>query len=208
LDTRQIARGASHLLVTSVVCMALVPWAVSESYSVVEHTLSEAAGQGVEGGWLARTGVILSAFAAFLLAATPALRWGPWSRLAHRLFAVFTVFIAIFEDVPFVGGDFDQVEGWIHSVVTVAAGTAFVVGVWLVTVEGRHLGRSPSPFDRVALLAPLVLPVVMLRVDGIDGLAQRLMLAAGIWWYWREARSVATGRSRNRTRDPRGPVTV
>ena len=202
LDTRQIARGASLLLVASVVCLALVPWVVSESYSVIEHTLSEAAGQGVRGGWLARTGMILAAFAAFLLSATPALRWGPWSRLAHRLFGVFTVFIAIFEHSSFMEGESDEFEGWIHTVVAIAAGVSFAIGVLLVALEGRRLGRIPSAFDQAAFLAPMVLPLVMLLVDGIDGLAQRLMLAAGIWWYWLEARSVAgpAGVPRNRRR--------
>lgn len=205
LDTRQIARGASRLLVASVVCLALVPWVVSGSYSVVEHTLSEAAGQGVRGGWLARTGMILSAFAVFMLAATPALRWGPWSRLAHRLFGALTVFIAIFEDTPFFGGESDRLEEWIHTVVTVAAGATFVIGVLAVMLEGRRLGRVPSAFDQAAVLAPLVLPLVMLQLDGIDGLAQRLMLAAGIWWYWLEARSVIMpgGEPRSGRRDPR-----
>jgi len=96
-------------------------------------------------------------------------------------------------------------EEWIHSVVTVAAGATFVIGVLAVMLEGRRLGRVPSAFDQAAFLAPLVLPLVMLQVDGIDGLAQRLMLAAGIWWYWLEARSVVMpgGRPRNRRRDPR-----
>lgn len=210
LDTRQIARAASHLLVASVVCLALVPWVVSASYSVIEHTLSEAAGQGVRGGWLARTGMILAAFAVFLLSATPALRWGPWSRLAHRLFGVFTVFIAIFEHSSFMEGDSDQFEGWIHTVVAVAAGVSFAAGVLLVALEGRRLGRVPSAFDQAAFLAPLVLPLVMVQLDSIDGLAQRLMLAAGMWWYWLEARSVAVParRLRNRRRDPRSPARV
>lgn len=214
LDTRHIARGASHLLLASAVCLALVPWVVPDSYSVVEHTLSEAAGQGVQGGWLARTGMILSAFAAFMLAATPALRWGPWGRLAHRLFGAFTVFIAIFEDTPFAGGQSDRFEESIHTVVTVAAGATFVIGVLVVTLEGRRFGRVPSAVDQAAFLAPLVLPLVMLQVDGIDGLAQRLMLGVGIWWYWLEARSVMTaGRPRSRRRDPRawrspGPVSL
>lgn len=199
-ETHQIARAAAHLLVTSGLCLALVSWAVPDTYSVIEHTLSEAAGQGVRGGWLARTGMILAAFAAVLLSVTPSLRWGPWSRLAHRLFGVFAVFIAIFEDGSFIEGETDPVEAWLHTVVTVAAGVAFVLGVLLVMVEGRRLGRIPAAFDQVAILAPLVLPVVMLRVDGIDGLAQRLMLAAGLWWYWLEARSVLAGQAEWRPR--------
>jgi hypothetical protein len=130
--------------------------------------------------------------------------WGPWSRLAHRLFGALTVFIAIFEDTPFAEGESDRFEEWVHTVVTVAAGATFVIGVLLVMLEGRRLGRVPSAFDQAAFLAPLVLPLVMLQLDGIDGLAQRLMLAAGIWWYWLEARSVMLpgGEPRSGRRDP------
>jgi hypothetical protein len=56
---RAATLGVLGLLVAALVALAAAPWALPASYSSAKHGLSEAAAQGVDGAWVARTGFIL-----------------------------------------------------------------------------------------------------------------------------------------------------
>jgi len=63
---------------------------LDESYSWVEHTTSQAGGQGVEGAWMARLGFVLFGLAVICLAHCKA---GTWRRPATALHVAFGAYL-------------------------------------------------------------------------------------------------------------------
>lgn len=61
MDQRGIAGFTAVLVLlgVSAVALAVAPVVLDESYSWVEHTTSQAGGQGVDGAWMARLGFLL-----------------------------------------------------------------------------------------------------------------------------------------------------
>lgn len=83
-DHRGIVGSAADLVLlgVSAVALAIAPVGLDESYSWVEHTTSQAGGQGVDGAWMARLGFILFGLAVIWLAHRKA---GEWSQPATAL---------------------------------------------------------------------------------------------------------------------------
>ena len=78
--SRPAAVAVIAVLVASAACVAIAPTLMPDSYSVLEHSVSESGAQGVPGAWLARTGFLLLGLAVLLEAQVVGTRWGPWGR--------------------------------------------------------------------------------------------------------------------------------
>lgn len=183
---RLAALGITALLVAALGAFAFAPTLVPESYSWVEHGISESAAQGIDGAWLARGGLILYGLAVVWLVGIRHSTWGP---LATALFAVFgaSMFgVAAFaarpweEDAVFV-----KTEDMLHSVFAGSAGFAFVVGILTLIVVRRHRSVRAAIPDWGAFLVAAIVPLT--ASTSIWGALQRLMFFTSAVWYAREA---------------------
>lgn len=179
------------LLAASAICFAVAPALMPDSYSVIEHSVSESAAQGVEGAWLARLGFLLFGFGVLTLATLTGRRWGRSGRVVHRVYGVSMIGAAAFAHMPWEDVPYDRFEDLLHSVAATGMGFAFTLGVLFVTLR-----RGSVPvriFDVLAIAAAVVIPVVMFNVVGIAGVVQRVMFVIGYLWYGMEA--VGLGRT-------------
>ena len=180
-------RLALILLAASAVGVAVAPLAMPDSYSALEHSVSESAAQGVEGAWLARTAFLLLGFGVLVLAQAVGDRWGLWGRISHRIYGVAMIAVAAYSHMPWEAVPYDVFEDTLHSVAAGAVGFGFTAGVIAV---GIRRGRSPGPIrilDSIAVLAAVILPMVLFNADGLGGLAQRVLFGIGYVWYATEA---------------------
>lgn len=175
------------LLLASLLALALAPLALDESYSWLEHTTSEAAGQGVRGAWMARAGFLLFGLAVLWLAHRKAEHWRQPSTGMHVVFGACLVGVAAFSLRSWDGAvPYDRTEDLLHSVAATAMGFAFALGV--VSVNWAW-GRRPRlrVLDVAAIAASVVLPLAMAAMTGYAGALQRAMFAIAYVWYAREA---------------------
>ena len=196
LKPTRTARAAAVIVLLggSAVCVALAPLLMPDSYSIVEHSISESAGQGIQGAWLARTGFLLLGFAVLIVAGLAGARWGLWGRIAHRLYGVSMVGVAAFAHMPWEDLPYDEFEDFLHSVGANLVGFSFTVGVLLVSLRRGPGHRWAQIYDGIAIGAAFVIPMIMFNVDGIAGVVQRTMFGIGYLWYGMEAvRSGAGG---------------
>lgn len=193
---RRMTAASLGLLAASVLCVILAPTLMPESYSIVEHSISESAAQRVEGVWLARAGLLLFGLAVLGLASSVGSRWGLWGRVAHRAYGVSIISSAVFAHMPWEDVPYDEFEDLLHSIASFAVGMSFVGGVVLVGLRRR---RSPSwvrALDGIAVIASVVIPVIMFSVAGYAGLVQRMMFVVAYVWYGVEASGSAWPKAR------------
>ena len=198
------------LLVGSLVSVVVAPLVMPASYSIVEHSISESAAQGVEGAWLARLGLLMFGLAVLLLASIVGNRWGVWGRIAHRVWGVSMIGAAVFSHMPWLDTPYDAFEDTLHSIASFAVGMSFIVGVLLVTFR-RGPGSGPvRVFDWIAIGIALVVPLIMFNLTDVAGVVQRVMFAVAYAWYGLEALSLVRDRSSaaGRFLEPVSPMDV
>jgi hypothetical protein len=187
IGRRFAASAVIAMLAAAVLCIAIAPTLMPDSYSVVEHSVSESAAQGVEGAWLARTGLLLFGFSVLALAGHTGRRWGPAGRMLHRVVGVCLVAVATFAHMPWENLPYDEFEDLLHSIGSFGVGFAFTAGVVAVSL-GRPRGAWRARlFDWVAIVAAFVIPMTMFNVTGIAGVVQRVMFGLAFVWYGAEA---------------------
>ena len=186
VDVRRMTSiGVIAMLAASAICVAIAPTLMPDSYSVIEHSISESAAQGVEGAWLARLGFLLLGFAVLTLAAIAGRRWGTWGRLVHRFYGISMIGAAAFAHMPWEDVPYDQFEDFLHTVAAYGVGFAFTGGVLIVALR-----RGSGPvriFDLFSIVAAFVIPMVMFNVTGVAGIVQRALFLIGYLWYRMEA---------------------
>lgn len=187
--SRRSKGGVIALLVVAMTALALAPLLMPDSYSVVMHSVSESAAQGVDGAWLARLGFVLFGFAVLSLALGHGSRWDGSGRLAHAGFGVSMIAAATFSHGPWDGSTFDRFEDLLHSTASFGVGLFFTVGLVLVAVRRTHPPGWLRVVDGVALVAALVIPLVMANVSA-SGLVQRVMFIVAFLWYGQETMRV------------------
>ena len=190
------ARNAGVVVAVLIVSGMFLFWApvgLDATYSVVDHTVSESAGQGVDGAWAARSGFLLFGLAVALLA-----HWSRRPLVARGAFAVFAAAMAGVATFPArsweAAAEHSDVEDLLHSVFATTMGFAFALGVAAVAVDRGPGWRADRIFDAVALVASVAIPLRMVASDNSIGLYQRLMFLIAYLWFAREALS-----TRNRT---------
>ncbi|HVR79143.1 MAG TPA: DUF998 domain-containing protein [Acidimicrobiia bacterium] len=180
--SRRSKAGVITLLLAAMTALAMAPLLMPDSYSVVRHSVSESAAQGVDGAWLARLGFLLFGFAALFLAVGHGSRWDGMGRLAHAGFGVSIIAAAAFSHGPWDGSAFDEFEDLLHFTASFGVGLFFTVGLVLVAVRRTHPPGWLRVVDGVALVAALVIPLVMANVSA-SGLVQRVMFIVVFLWY-------------------------
>lgn len=185
--SRASSLAALFLLAGSAVCVALAPLLMPDSYSIIEHSVSESAGQGVEGAWLARFGFLFLGFAVLLIASR-AEHWGAWGRLAHRVYGVAMIATATFAHMPWEDIPYDAFEDTLHSAAASLVGFSFTVGVLVVALRRPAGQRSAIVLDTIAIIAAMtVSALVVFELIDAAGLVQRVMFGIGYLWYGIEA---------------------
>lgn len=194
MSRRRGAGGSLVALAASLLCVALAPTLMTESYSIIEQSISESAAQGVQGAWLARAGLLLFGLGVLALAGAAGDRWGVWGRMAHRGFGVAIISSAVFAHMPWENLPYDQFEDLLHSIASFVVGLGFVMGVVFVGIARWRPAWWLRAFDGLAIVASVVIPIVMFTADGYAGLVQRLMFLIAYVWYgmeaWRTVRPV------------------
>lgn len=186
-------RWSQGLLLLSVSMLALAPLVIPDTYSPIEHTISESGGQGVPGAWMARSGVVLAACAVMIMASQA----GPiWSRTAKRwiwVYSVALVMLAVFPESPWHGGSHQATVATMHSVAGVVAAISFIMAVVAVSQSSRR--RLPARiYDGLLVSAVILIPQLMLLWP-VDGILQRGMVALGYGWLFLESNwIIASGR--------------
>ncbi|HUG31858.1 MAG TPA: DUF998 domain-containing protein [Acidimicrobiia bacterium] len=167
-------------LLISIISLGVAPMILPEGYSVLEHTTSEAAAQGTEGAWLARTGFLFLGIAVFCLAVAKR-SWPTSARVLHSSFGLFMIAAGVYSHRPYLEGvSYDQMEDLLHSVAATAMGFGFAAGV--LVVGWRRIPRWRIT-DALALIAALAIPMTMSFTSGFDGLLQRGMFLVAYLWY-------------------------
>lgn len=175
-------------LILSFVMLALAPIAVADSYSVVENTLSESGGQGVDGAWVLRTGVLLAAVSVFIMSTIA--RWGRVARGALRVYALALVSLAVFPESPWYGAAYDGTVAYLHTVSGVVGAISFIIGVAAVSLSSAQRQRAAKVLDWLVVISVALIPQLMLLTIA-EGLLQRLMVALGFVWLFTEASRIS-----------------
>ncbi len=181
------ATGALLALLLSALAFAAAPGALDSTYSTMTNSLSEAGGQGVMGGWVARTGFVLFGFGVLLTIERSHHRWGRPATGLHLVFGVCLLLVAAYSArswLPAAG--YDRAEDMLHSVAATAMGIAYALGV-VATAGRRWANDQPQRrYDAIAVASAVVLPLAMMLVPEIAGWSQRCMFAIAYLWYGRE----------------------
>jgi hypothetical protein len=187
LGRRWTAASILLLLGASLLCVAVAPLAMPDSYAIVEHSISESAAQGVESAWLTRTGFLLLGFAVLISAGFAGPRWGVGGRIMHRMYGVAMIAVAAYAHSPWEDVPFDEFEDLLHSVAAGGVGLAFTVGVLTVMVQRGPHTTGARMLDLTAAAAATILPIIMFNAEGIGGVVQRVLFLVGYAWYAIEA---------------------
>lgn len=171
-------------LVLSALMLAAAPLAVADSYSVIEDTLSESGGQGVDGAWVLRAGVLVAAVSVLLMTSLVPSPWPRRARAFLRIYGFALVCLAVFQESAWDGRSADLFVAKLHTVSGVVAAVSFILGVFVVSLSRRHPGGRI--FDWVVIIAVALVPQIMLLTGG-DGLLQRTMVALGYAWLFIES---------------------
>lgn len=183
---RGAASGITALLVGALAAFAIAPTLLPESFSWVEHGISESAAQGIDGAWLPRLGFIFYGLAVVWLVGLRHSMWGPPATVLFALFGGSMFGVAAFAAKPWEAGSvYVESEDLLHSVFAASAGFAFIVGtVTLIVARRRRSIRAAIP-DWVAFLVAAVVPLT--GSTSMWGAFQRLMFLTSALWFIREA---------------------
>lgn len=177
LTVVQWCRGT---LVLGLLMLATAPLFVADSYSIVEQTLSESGGQGVDGAWVFRLGVLLTSLAVSVLSTRAETLWGHQGAFWLRMYAVSLVFLAVFPESPWYGDDYNAIVAGLHTLSGVLTAASFILGVAAVSSRREGAPRAKA-FDWLVMATVGLMPQLMLLVD-FGGLLQRSMVLLGYVW--------------------------
>jgi len=184
------ANWSMTALILSLSMLVLAPLFVSDSYSIIEHTLSESGAQGIEGAWVFRTGVALAALSVLVMSLSAQQTWTSAAIRWLRMYAVALLMLTMFPEAPLDGGAHDETVAMLHTAFAVVGAVSFILGV--VTVSGTRPRQAirARVFDWLVVAAVALLPQIMVLVR-VDGLLQRIMVAFGYVWLLAESSRIA-----------------
>lgn len=183
---RFAASGITVLLVGALAAFAVAPTLLAESFSWVEHGISESAAQGIDGAWPARLGFIMYGLAVVWLVGLLHSTWGLLTTALFTLFGVSMFGVAAFAAKPWeADAVFVESEDVLHSVFAGTAGFAFIVGTVTLIVARRQRSIKAAIPDWVAFLVAAVVPLT--GSTSMWGAFQRLMFLTTALWFIREA---------------------
>jgi hypothetical protein len=171
----------------------IAPWLMPDSYSMVEHSISESGAQGIQNAWVARSAFLFVGLGIMLLTGVAGDLWGRWGTLAFQLYAVATLAAGAFAHGPWEEVPFDRLEGFLHTAAAFFAGLGFGVGVLAISLRRDPAERWRRALDWLALVSVAVLPVTMLIFDAQTGIQQRFLVSVGFAWLIAETIRVGWG---------------
>lgn len=183
----RLSRGA---LVVSMITLAVAPRFVPDTYSMVEHTLSESGGQGVDGAWVFRMSLILAASAVVTITSSAKQFWSSTTRWWLNTYAFGVVLLAIFPESPFDPGPYNEMVATLHTASGAIAAIAFMLGIATVSISRPRRETWTRVFDWIVIAAVAVIPQVMLVVT-YPGALQRAMVLLGYVWLLIETTRIA-----------------
>jgi hypothetical protein len=190
IRTNELSRampGVVGLFLLSAIALGVAPLLMPASYSSMANTTSESAAQGVEYAWVARLGFLAFGLAVLWLAASLRQSWARGARWLHIAFGVLMTATAALSHRSWVAGaQFDPIEDTLHSFTATAMGFAFSFGVLARLLQRGRQGERGRALDAVALVVATMIPLLMARFAGLDGMIQRLMFLVAYLWYVRE----------------------
>ncbi len=189
LDGLLAARWARAGLLLSVVLMALAPLAVADTYSVLFNTLSESGGQGVQGAWVFRSAVVVTAVSVLLLISASQPVWDIWARRWIGIYTLALVMLVAFPESSWELGANDETVAFAHTTAGVVGAVAFVIAALIVSVS--RVRRRDLILDWLVIAALALIPQIML-LSPYPGLWQRAMVGLGYVWLIVESGRIAT----------------
>lgn len=181
---RLVRPGILAGLLLSAVAFLLAPLLMPSSYSWIAHTLSQAASQGLQGGWLARLGFLIGGLTMMRLARPDVIDWLPAPRLLHRIAGVMTLAAVVFSDRSWdSNAPYDPFENIIHSAVATTISISFTLGVLLVLKQKRQQHDRVPLMESAVIAIEIIFPLLMLVWPGWTGIIERLMITAAYVWY-------------------------
>lgn len=175
--------GILCLLGLSLVALALAPLNLDNGYSLIENTISEGAGQGVEGAWLSRVGLLMLGCAITWLSVLAVSRWGTAGTLLLGTLGVLMISATVFSSRSWLEeARFDQTEDLLHRLAAFAMGVAFIVGVLSVSRQREAEIKARYP-DLLTVVAATGFSLGILSWSEVQGLMQRLMFLVGYAWF-------------------------
>lgn len=176
---------SSFGLALSAALLAAAPLFLPDSYSVITHTTSESAAQGVPWAWVARSGLMLFGVSALLMATEPAVTRSALAKWSFGFFGLCLALSAVASTRPWIeGAPFDPLEDAVHSVAATAMGFAFAAGVLATAFDrsGRP-GRGMAAIHSLTLVASVAIPLAMFSYPAIAGVLQRIMFVVAYAWF-------------------------
>ncbi len=151
--------AVTGLMTTALVAIAAGPLLLPDSYSWIEHGISESAAQGIDGAWPARGGLLLYGLAVLWLVGLRRSTWGPLATAFHTLFGGSMVAVAAFSARPWEeSAPFVENEDMLHSFFAGTAGFGFVAGVATLIVVRRQRAAGAAATDWLAFLVTAAVP--------------------------------------------------
>ena len=191
-NTRNVSKGIVFLFAISAGSLLLAPLRMPASYSVIADSISESAGQGIEGAWLARLGLLTFGFAVIWLATALRRIVGRSTFYLHLVFGICMAAAAAFSSKPWMPSmPFDTVEDFLHSAAATIMGFAFAMGALSMLFQRAPDDTASRAFDIFALMAATIIPLSMLAWPDAEGLVQRFMFLIAYVWYIKETRMLA-----------------
>jgi hypothetical protein len=188
LSQQSASRLAVLLLVGALAAFALAPLGLPDSYSWVEHGISESAAQGVAGAWVTRMGFIAFGLAVLVATDMRSRSWGPLVTMMHAIFGVSMFGVAAFSTKPWRDEmSYVEREDQLHTVFATAMGFGFIIGLVTLVIARRDRQLRAALPDLVPLAVTIIVP--MLMSTSIWGVMQRSMFIVAACWYGRESLS-------------------
>jgi len=157
----------------------ILPFFSSESYSIIQHSLSELGAQATPGNWIMNGVFILLSIATVLLG-TKALRrfWLPLYLL--YFFAIALFLTAIYRHAPINGSTFLEREDLLHTVFSFVTGTTFTI--FCVAVAFVIKEKIPRASAIFMCTLSIGLPLLMLMYPDYQGIFQRILFITAFGW--------------------------
>lgn len=172
-------------LLGSLLLLALAPLFVADTYSIIQNTLSESGGQGVEGAWVQRAGVVLAAATVFVMTSVAGSAWPRPAVAWLRAYVLALMMLVAFPEAPWDGGAHDETVAILHTAAAVCGAVSFIAGVVTISLSRPSGQLARRLLDWLVVLSIAVIPQIMLMTS-IPGLWQRVMVAIGYGWLFAE----------------------
>jgi Protein of unknown function (DUF998) len=176
------------MLALSAVCLGAAPLVVPPGYDWLSMSISESAGQGLHGAWLARLGFLAFGGAALILALAFVAEWAKAKVWCVAMFGACMLGTAAFSHAPWQSGAHtDPTEDMLHSITASAMGFAFAMATTLSAFMRHREQALRRLFDGVGAIASVGLSLAAANSDALGGVFQRAMFVLAYAWFSLEA---------------------